>query len=119
MGGHYDGWLLSTANGFAPQLRSTADLAEAGRHAEARSASRRLSELVRSLFDLTDGLPTGNPFANANRAVDHLFALGTFWRNGLPVVLSTGHRLPDAFLSKVETLLHTYEMMPEQGYWQG
>lgn len=72
--GPYDGWLLSTGNGFAPELRAIADGVTAGR-ADASDRSAKLSALVKALFDAA--APHGaNAFADVARAVDHARAHG-------------------------------------------
>lgn len=76
--GPYHGWLLSTGNGLARELREVANLVAALRLEEANSLSDRLSNLVDALFAqaMTFG---GNAFADANRAVDHIMAYGRDW----------------------------------------
>ena len=104
-GGAYDGWLLSTANGLAPQLRSIADKVASGDSAGAVAESDALSKLVASLFAAADGLPSGNPFSNANRAVDHVLAYGSGWRK-VPARIASGEALPADFVEAVGTLLN-------------
>ena len=103
--GPYDGWLLSTANGFAPQLRAIAEAIAAGEAARAARDSANLGRLVTALFELAAPLPAGNPFSNANRAVDHLFAWGRGWRTRSAPRLASGERLPAHFLDAVERCL--------------
>lgn len=113
--GAYDGWLLSTANGLAPQLRAIADKSAAGDWKEAATASDALTKLVASLFAAADGLPFGNPFSNSNRAVDHILAYGTDFRN-VPAMTASGETLPDAFLSAIEALLKEAGIETTTGY---
>lgn len=113
--GAYDGWLLSTANGLAPQLRSIADKVASGDQNGATAESDAVSKLVASLFAAADGLPSGNPFSNANRAVDHILAYGTDWRTA-PAQIASGETLPEDFLATIETLLTGAEISTEDGY---
>ena len=114
--GPYNGWLLSTANGFAPQLRQITELVARGEVSEAAAASSKLSELVAALFALAQGLPEGNPFSNANRAVDHLFAYGEGWAEQPLPRLAGGATLPKNFLLKVQHLLSNAGYVVESGY---
>ncbi len=114
--GPYDGWLLSTANGFAPQLRQIAELVARGETEEAQKASSKLTELVAALFTLAQGLPEGNPFSNANRAVDHLFACGEAWTQQPLPRLTGGATWPKDFLLKVQNLLSNAGYALESGY---
>ena len=114
--GAYDGWLLSTANGLAPHLRSIADKVAGGDHKGATAESDALSRLVASLFAVADGLPSGNPFSNANRAVDHILAYGTGWKN-TPARIASGETLPEEFLAAIETLLTEAEIDTKSGYY--
>jgi len=113
--GSYDGWLLSTANGLAPQLRAIADMVAQGDHAKATAASGDLASLVTSLFAAADGLPSGNPFSNANRAVDHIMAYSADWRD-MPARLVSGDTLPEAFLASIEALLAAAGIETGKGY---
>lgn len=113
--GPYDGWLLSTANGLAPQLRAIAGMIADGRRDDAEAASAKLTTLVEGLFAAADGLPLGNPFSNANRALDHIMAHGAKWRTA-PARLGSGDQLPEPFLQRVETLLLDFGLHTQTGY---
>ncbi len=113
--GAYDGWLLSSANGFARQLRSIADLVANGQWEAAAAESEALTALVEALFAAAEGLPSGNPFSNANRAVDHVFAQGARWRDA-PARLVSGEDLPEPFLARIESLLQGAGFDTSQGY---
>lgn len=102
--GSYDGWLLSTANGLAPQLRAIASMVEEGDQNQAVPASAVLTTLVEALFGAATGLPSGNPFSNANRAVDHVGAHGSQYIE-VPARLASGDMLPTDFLVRVRGLL--------------
>ena len=113
--GAYDGWLLSTANGFATQLRKIADLTQGGDFAAAAALSDRLAGLVKLLFERAASLPSGNPFSNANRAVDHIRAHGGEWRK-TKAILADGSYLPEDFLAFTEDALNEAGFGSHEGY---
>jgi len=114
--GLYDGWLLSTGNAFGPHLRRMLDLLEAGRREEASAVSRVLTVVVNELFAAAAKLPFGNPFSNANRAVDHLWAHGAAWTTApLPLTIS-GNELPRNLLETASDLVGQFPSLPERGY---
>ena len=61
-------------------------------------------------------LPYGNPFTNANKAIDHFFAYGPRALKKEGPILKTGIRLPGDVLSATGDILTTYHFMPESGY---
>ncbi|MEM7496777.1 MAG: dihydrodipicolinate synthase family protein [Pseudomonadota bacterium] len=113
--GAYDGWLLSTANGLAPQLRAVAEHVAAGRSAEAGALSDRTAALVEKLFEAAGRLPAGNPFANANRAVDHVLAHGPAAPDR-PARIAQGGHLPDGFIRDVAAMLSAAGIEAGPGY---
>jgi dihydrodipicolinate synthase/N-acetylneuraminate lyase len=113
--GKYDGWLLSTANSLAQQLRAIADKVASGDQQSATTDSKTVSKLVVSLFAAAEGLPHGNPFSNANRAVDHILAYGQGWRNASATIAS-GPALPEDFLASIEALLNDAGLATNAGY---
>ena len=114
--GDYDGWLLSTANGFAPQLRAIATAVRAGKTAAAAAGGERLTELVAALFACAGTFNRANAFSDMNRAVDHLFAYGKAWLGAARPMLADGSRLPEAFVEEVEGLLESAGLTPRTGY---
>jgi len=118
-GGGYDGFLLSTGNTLGPQLRTLVDHVRAGRQAEALVVSAELTQLVQALFAAVQEAPSGNPFSNANRAVDHLLAYGPAWRQQPLPLLVSGARLPEPLIAKVESLLEAAHLLPDKGYLAG
>lgn len=66
-GGLYDGFLLSTANALAQWLRRIMDATD---QAMAKALSMELSSQVAMIFEAA--ADTENPFAEANRALDHV-----------------------------------------------
>jgi len=117
-GGSYDGLLLSTANCFAGELsRMMADLA-AKRMESAEQISQSLSAVINATFELVKGLPDGNAFANANKAMDHFFAHGPAAAGAPPPRLHSGNRLPDTIIRRTGEILLKHNLMPQRGYLQ-
>src|SRR5262249_13016998 len=75
-GGPYQGFLLSTANCFARELHQLIEDVAGGRSEHARELSEKLTRAIDDAFQLARQIPVGNPFANANKAIDHFFAYG-------------------------------------------
>jgi dihydrodipicolinate synthase/N-acetylneuraminate lyase len=115
-GGAYDGFLLSTANGFGPQLAQMIDDLRADRHAQAQTFSDCLSALVEEVFSAAQQLPHGNAFTNANKAIDHFMAHGPTAAGVTPPRLHAGVRLPQDFIDLTGQALQRYGLMPARGY---
>lgn len=115
-GGPYHGWLLSTANCFPRELARIVTDLEAGRTRDAASMSDRLSDVVGRVFALADGLPDGNAFANANKAIDHFMAHGAEAPRVTPPRLHAGSRLTTDIIEATGALLAEAGLMPERGY---
>ncbi len=75
-GGPYDGFLLSTANVFAPQLAKMISLFDGGAGTAACAIASDLQEVVSSMFRVVGDYAVGNAFCNVNKALDHCFAYG-------------------------------------------
>jgi len=116
VGGPYNGLLLSTANCFSSQLRTIIELLEKGEFEEAKELSARLTKVVNSVFDAVSTLDVGNPFTNANKAMDHFFAHGSKADQLQPPMLHAGVRLPADIIREVGELLRKSTMMSERGY---
>ncbi|MGN6134757.1 MAG: dihydrodipicolinate synthase family protein, partial [Aureliella sp.] len=71
-GGPYDGFLLSTANCYAAELAQIIELLDRGELAAAQQLSARLEQIVAAAFELVQDFPSGNPFTNANKILDHI-----------------------------------------------
>jgi len=115
-GGPYDGFLLSTANCFGRELHEVIELLRAGRREEAQRLSDRLSAVVKEVFTLVNGLPDGNAFANANKAMDHFFAHGPGAADVTPPRLHAGSRLPVEVIRQAGATLERHGFLPERGY---
>jgi 4-hydroxy-tetrahydrodipicolinate synthase len=119
-GGGYDGWLLSTGNAFAHPLALIVAQLRTGRIADAQATSARLSEIVAAVFDIARQAPSGNPFSNANRAVDHLRAYGRAWGTRQLPLLQDGSRLPAGLIAQIEAILRPTSLvrLRDDGYIQ-
>jgi hypothetical protein len=115
-GGPYDGFLLASANCFARQLRQVLEDIAARRLEAARHLSDQLSAVVRELLRLAAALPQGNPFSNANKAIDHFLAHGPKAATAPAPRLHAGSGLPVEFLRATEEILSRYELLPDRGY---
>jgi len=115
-GGPYDGFLLSTANCFGRELHQVIELLRTGRREEARQLSDRLSAVVKEVFALVTGLPDGNAFANANKAMDHFFAHGPKAASVTPPRLHAGSRLPVEVIRQAGAALEHQGFLPLRGY---
>jgi dihydrodipicolinate synthase/N-acetylneuraminate lyase len=115
-GGPYDGLLLSTANCFAQELQEMIECLTHGRIDRANAISSRLTEAVKEAFSLVAGLRDGNPFANANKAIDHFFAHGPKAERVAPPRLHAGSRLPESVIRAVGEALSRHGFMPKKGY---
>ncbi len=115
-GGPYDGFLLSTANGFARELHSVLADSNLGRIRQARAEADRLSRTVAEVFRIVTGLPQGNAFANANKAVDHFVAHGERAGKATPPRLHGGSVLTPAVLDATRDVLLHHGFLPRRGY---
>lgn len=115
-GGPYDGFLLSTANCFGRELHQIIELLKAGQRDEAERLSDRLSAVVKEIFALVAGLPDGNAFANANKAMDHFFAHGPRAASVNPPRLHAGSRLPVEVIRQAGAVLERHDFLPATGY---
>ncbi|MBU6398877.1 MAG: dihydrodipicolinate synthase family protein [Verrucomicrobia bacterium] len=115
-GGPYDGWLLSSANGFARELHQVAEDLAAGRNERASQLSARLTAAVGEVFRVVAELRGGNPFANANKAIDHFFAHGARGATAPPPRLHCGQTLPVEVIRATGEVLDRHGLLPRKGY---
>ncbi|HML45226.1 MAG TPA: dihydrodipicolinate synthase family protein [Clostridia bacterium] len=115
-GGPYDGFLLSTANGFAPELARILALSDAGDKAGAQALSDRLDALIAALLDLVAPVPCSNIFANSARIVDHLRAYGDAWASSPAPCLPDGSRLDADLLARGIGLIQAAGFPSAHGY---
>jgi dihydrodipicolinate synthase/N-acetylneuraminate lyase len=117
--GPYDGFLLGTANSFGLQLAEIINHVTAGNLDAAKALSDKLTALINEVFKYAAPLPGGNPFTNANKAVDHFFAHGPNALNVPPPRLHSGDHLPTDLLNKTAHILTHYILMPSTRYYEG
>lgn len=117
-GGRYDGFLLSTANGFGAQFSELIEHLRAGRQGQADALSARLEATVTEVFSAAAPLPYGNAFTNANKAIDHFMAHGPAAGAITPPRLHSGQRLPVDLLAITGAALERHGLMPTRGYLQ-
>ena len=115
-GGSYDGFLLSTANCFSQSLYSLIESLEKNDQGKAREISERLTIVVSEVFALVQPLPYGNPFTNANKAIDHFFAFGPLANATEGPMLHEKIRIPYDVIQATGAILTHYNLMPEKGY---
>jgi dihydrodipicolinate synthase/N-acetylneuraminate lyase len=115
-GGPYHGFLLSTANVFATQLRAVQSMLDEGQADEAATLSGRISRVIEGCFKLVADFPAGNAFTNANKLLDHLMAFGDEGLHRDPPLLYSGVRLPLKFIEDAADLLRQEELFPDRGY---
>jgi dihydrodipicolinate synthase/N-acetylneuraminate lyase len=115
-GGSYDGFLLSTANCFAPQLHQMIQDVSASRLESAGRTSDLLTRVINEVFALVSSVPHGNPYANANKAMDHFFAHGQRAAEVPPPRLHGGNQLPVEIIRRAGEMLARYGLMPVKGY---
>ena len=114
--GPYDGLLLSTANCFGLQFHQIIEDLEARRVKAARQTSERLTACINEVFGIVTGLPHGNPFANANKAMDHFFAYGSKAQGATSPRLHAGSHLPGDVIRGTGEALSRHGLMPDKGY---
>ena len=115
-GGPYAGFLLSTANCFAPQLARMIEHVEGGRVEKARLEIAPVETVVARAFEAAADLPDGNPFTNANKAIDHFLAHGRAGFDLPPPRLYAGSTLPPETIAAVGQTLDDNGLLPEAGY---
>ncbi len=114
--GPYDGFLLSSANCFARELHQIIEGLKVRRAKAAKETSERLTSCINEVFGVVTGLPHGNPFANANKAVDHFFAFGPKATGAPPPRLHAGVSLPADVIQATGDTLARHDLMPDKGY---
>ena len=114
--GPYDGFLLSTANCFARQFHQLIEDLAARRLKAAQETPERLTGCINEVFGIVTGLPHGNPFANANKAMDHFLAHGPRAQAATPPRLHAGGCLPAEVIRATGEALSRHGLTPEKGY---
>jgi dihydrodipicolinate synthase/N-acetylneuraminate lyase len=117
-GSSYNGFLLSTANCFSKNLSSLIESLEKNDQEKARDISERLTTVVSEVFALVHPLPYGNPFTNANKAIDHFFAFGPLANATEGPTLHEKIRIPHDVIQATGAILTHHSLMPEKGYME-
>ncbi len=112
----YDGFLLSTANCFARELAQMIEQSRQGRADRAREISERLSAIIIEVFQIVSPIRSGNAFANANKAMDHLFAFGSNAMDAPPPRLHDGSTIPIQAIRRTAEVLARHDVLPRDGY---
>jgi dihydrodipicolinate synthase/N-acetylneuraminate lyase len=117
-GGPYQGLLLSTANCFARHFHEMIEYLGSGQFTRADNISTRVTAMVSEAFALVLPIHDGNPFANANKAMDHFFAHGPKAAAVTPPRLHAGSSLPFEVIRAIGDALQRHDLMPAKGYWE-
>lgn len=115
-GGYYDGFLLSSANGFSSILARIIELSDSGDTHSASQLSKRLEETIEELFILASAIPISNAFANSARIADHMQAYGESWKSAPPPILPDGRPMNAEILALGAQLIEKAGFMPAKGY---
>lgn len=115
-GGPYDGFLVSTANCLAVELHRIIKALESGDQETALIVSEQVGGVVAAVFDLVASLPYGNPFSNANKAMDHWMAYGNQASEAPMPVGHCGEPLPADLVANVGKVLSEAGFLPDTGY---
>lgn len=115
-GGNYDGFLLSTANCFGRQLAEVVSELAVGNAAHARALSERIARVVDAVFQAAANVAFGNPFTNANKAIDHFMAFGPEARRLPGPRLHSGDVLPTDLIEVAGSALAREGLLPTRGY---
>lgn len=112
--GPYDGFLLGSANSFARELAQILDPGVA--HTRREELSRTVSAVIEETFDAVGAVAEGNPFTNANKAIDHFNAYGPAAPERPAPLLHGGARLPQSVIERTGAILERHGLLPEKGY---
>ena len=104
VGGPYDGFLLSTANCFARELAEVIELTTSDRE-QAAALSKRIQTAANMCFQVVQDFPAANPFTNANKIMDQVFAFGYQAIHRPAPYLADGTQLPIEFVAKAAEAL--------------
>lgn len=99
-GGPYHGFLLSTANVFAPELAEILALLDKGQIERAEQLSTTLEQIVGSAFEIVRDCSVGNSFTNANKILDHIRVHGDQAVKMPCPMLYSGMRLPTEYVQQ-------------------
>ena len=89
---------------------------EEGKKNEAFDLSNHLTRVLSNVFEVVSRLPEGNPFANANKAIDHFMGYGQKAEKISPPRLHGGKHLPEKMIQEVGRRLNRADLIPQKGY---
>lgn len=112
----YDGFLLSTTNCFASELAQMMEYSYGGQHELSQQISDRISAIIIEVFQIVSPLKAGNAFANANKAMDHLFAFGSKAIAMPAPRLHNGVTIPQEMIRRTAEVLARHDSLPRDGY---
>lgn len=115
-GGPYDGFLLSSANALANQLAAMIRLLADDEETAAGELSRRIESIINEAFEMASSYSFGNPFAIANKLLDHVMAFGDDAKKPHPPQLIDGNHLNEQDVARTVRMLRKFESMPSTGY---
>jgi dihydrodipicolinate synthase/N-acetylneuraminate lyase len=118
-GGPYDGFLLSTANCFAADYAAMLDLLDGSQRDAACSRIAPVERAVTRSFEAVKEFRGGNPFTNANKAIDQFMAFGPNALTAPSPRLHCGVSLDGSILEPVGQALQDNGLLPRQGYMSG
>ena len=78
--------------------------------------SRRIECIIDEAFGIASSYSFGNPFAIANKLLDHVMAYGDESETHDPPLLTDGNRLNMQDVARAVSLLRKFESMPTMGY---
>lgn len=113
--GLYDGWLLSSANYLAAELRHIVRKLGDNQFDAAGERSRTVDTIVSAVFSAAE-IPGRNAFADASRAGDHIRAYGSAWASLPPPRRADGSQLAPGILDSVDRILKASLRSPASGY---
>ena len=79
--------------------------------------ARRVDSVLQAGFGAMHNLPFGNPFANANKAGDHVLAHGRRALSTEPPMTHSGNRLPVRSIETAARMLEEQGFEVRSGYW--
>ena len=115
-GGHYDGFLLGSANCFARELDQLINDVSAKRFDPARQMSERLAAVAGEVYRVVTSRTNGIAFGIANKAIDHFFAYGPRAAETPPPRLHGGKRMPVEVIRRTGEILSRHGLLPAKGY---
>lgn len=112
----YDGFLLSSANCFAKELRIVLQSLENGETEKAALYADRIDRTISRVFEHTADLEGGNVFANANKCLDHCLALGEAWKTHRLPMRHCGDLIPEKYIVFAQEALQKENLANAKGY---